>query len=503
MGGEEGRRKGADEMSDEEIMSPHERWARFRFAVVGPLLSAPPLERGELRRELERLASRRWTDPMCGEHVSFGVSTIESWYYRARGAADPVAVLRKKVRKDRGSRPSLSEALRQAIHAQHVNHPSWTKKLHYDNLAVLAAEDPALGALPSYATVRRHMLDAGLARARNVKPRDTEGYRRAISRLEKREVRSFEAPYVGALYHLDFHHGRLRVVTASGEWKTPLALAVMDDCSRLACHVQWYLTETAEDLVHGLSQAIQKRGLPRASLMDNGAAMVAAETKEGHARLSILHESTLPYSPYQNAKQEVFWAQLEGRLVAMLDGVKDLSLRQLNEATQAWVEMEYNRAVHSEIGTTPHARFLDGPSVLRESPGTEDLRMAFLRTVRRRQRKSDGTVVIGRRRFEVPSRFRPLADLTLRYAAWDLSRVYLFDPVSQVLLCRLYPLDKTANADGRRRSLEPRPAPETATDAPGMAPLMRKLLADYAATGLPFAYLPKDEDEPGVVEVAR
>ena len=33
------------------------------------------------------------------------------------------------------------------------------------------------------------------------------------------------------------------------------------------------------------------------------------------ARLGIVHHTTLPYSPEQNAKQEVFWAQIEGRLV--------------------------------------------------------------------------------------------------------------------------------------------------------------------------------------------
>jgi len=70
------------------------------------------------------------------------------------------------------------------------------------------------------------------------------------------------------------------VVTTAGEWKTPLALGVIDDASRLVCHVQWYLGETAEDLIHGLSQAIERRGLPRACLMDNGAAMTATETMD-------------------------------------------------------------------------------------------------------------------------------------------------------------------------------------------------------------------------------
>jgi transposase InsO family protein len=87
--------------------------------------------------------------------------------------------------------------------------------------------------------------------------------------------------------------------------------------------------------VHGLSQAIQKRGLPRALMTDKGAAMVADEVREGLARLGIVHERTLPYSPYQNGKQEAFWGTLEGQLMAMLDGQTELSLEFLNEATQA------------------------------------------------------------------------------------------------------------------------------------------------------------------------
>jgi len=89
-----------------------------------------------------------------------------------------------------------------------------------------------------------------------------------------------------------------------------MLLGVIDDHSRLACHLQWYLDETAASLIHGLSQAFMKRGLPRALMTDNGAAMLAEETTGGLARLGILHQTTLPYSPYQNAKQEAFWAAL-------------------------------------------------------------------------------------------------------------------------------------------------------------------------------------------------
>jgi putative transposase len=111
-------------------------------------------------------------------------------------------------------------------------------------------------------------------------------------------VRSYESEYVNGLWHLDFHEGSSKIVTPKGELVKPRLLGIMDDRSRLACHLQWYLDETVEDLIHGLCQAFLKRGLPRSLLTDNSLAMIAAETKQGLQRLGILHETTLPHSPY-------------------------------------------------------------------------------------------------------------------------------------------------------------------------------------------------------------
>ena len=277
----------------------------------------------------------------------------------------------------------------------------------------------------------------------------------AEKRRTTREVRSYEATHVGALWHLDFHHGSLKVLTAGGQWLRPLALGILDDHSRLCCHVQWYLSETAEDLVHGLSQAIQKRGLPRALLTDNGSAMVAEEVTEGLLRLGIVHERTLPYSPYQNGKQEAFWGTLEGRLMKMLDGVAELTLDLLNQATQAWMEIEYNRAVHRETNSSPAARFVQAPDVLRVSPSSESLRDAFRLETKRSQRQSDGTISLEGVRFEIPARYRHFREVLVRYARWDLGRVDLVDQRSGRILAPVYPLDKTANADGRRAVIEP------------------------------------------------
>jgi putative transposase len=273
-------------------------WARFRFSVVGSLLSSPPAP-GALAGAIRALAEKSWSHPVTGHDVRVAASTIARWYYTAlRRPDDPVGALRRAIRKDSG-KISLAAALAERLRLQYRDHPHWSCQLHYDNLCALATADPSLGRLPSYSTIKRYMRARGLVKKPGLRLHQRPGEARAQARRQTREVRSYEAQYVGALWHLDFHHGSLRVLTAGGQWERPIALGILDDHSRLCCHVQWYLSETAEDLVHGLSQAIQKRGLPRALLTDNGSAMVAEEVTEGLVRLGIVHERTLPYSPFQ------------------------------------------------------------------------------------------------------------------------------------------------------------------------------------------------------------
>jgi len=306
-------------------------------------------------------------------------------------------------------------------------------------------------------------------------------------------VRSFEVDHVNALWHLDFHHGSRKVLTRSGAWVTPMIMCVINDRSRLVCHLQWYLDETAQSLIHALCQAFMKRGLPRALMSDNGAAMTAEETTNGLAALGIVHQTTLPYSPYQNAKQESFWGRIEGRLMAMLEGDAGLTLDTLNLATQAWVEQEYHRTFHSEINTTPMAHYLAGPNVARPCPGSAVLANSFCIEVARRQRRSDGTVSLAGNRFEIASRYRHLEQVNLRYARWDLSRVDLVDGTTGATLCQVLPLDKSANASGQRRALSPAAVDLSPVVPKALPALMTQLLADYAATGVPPAYLAMPE----------
>ena len=122
--------------------------------------------------------------------------------------------------------------------------------------------------------------------------------------------------------------------------------------------------------------------------------------------------------------------------------------------------------MHAELGCAPLTRALQGRSVGRDSPDSETLRRAFRQQVRRRQRRSDGTLTVLGRRFELPARYRALEQVTVRYARWDLRSVDLIDP------------DTPAIGDG------------------AIAPLLQQLIAEYAATGLPPAYIPLSLEHP-------
>ena len=482
-------------LSSEDDLPPRDRWARLRFAIIGPLLAAPPAA-GDLHEALTVLAAKTWRHPFTGLDVRFGVSTIERWLYAAKRAADPVRALRNQVRRDIGRFPSLSAEAVAALTTQYGNHPGWTAQLHHDNLRVTLA---AVGIqCPSYPSVRRYLKAAGLLRRRPPK-RSTDGAITARDRLEQREVRSYEVEHVLQLLHLDFHHGSRKVLTRSGAYVKPLLVGFIDDRSRFLCHAQWYTNEGSRELVHGLCQALQKVGLPRSLMTDNGSAMISGEFTAGLHHLGILHLPTLPYSPHVNGKQEHLWGRVEGRLLAMLEGEESLTLEQLNLATQAWITQEYHRTVHSELGETPMQRFLAGPSVARDCPGSDALRDAFRIEVKRKQRRSDGTVSLDGQRFEIPSRYRGLEHIHLRYARWDFSRVDLIDARTGQILCPVRPLDKAANADALRRRLDPTSVSEqSAMPATGIAPLLKQMMADYAATGLPPAYLPTAEKDDAV-----
>ena len=179
--------------------------------------------------------------------------------------------------------------------------------------------------------------------------------------------------------------------------------------------------------------------------------------------------------------------------MAMLEGLEEpLTLRMLNDATIAWLEHDYHRRVHRELGVTPLERLKQSDNAARDCPDSAALRSAFRIAVTRTIRRSDGTLSLDGVRFQVPKPWRHLLEARIRYARWDLTVAELVTE-NDDCLCLLHPLDKRAHADAVRR---PVAGPGDAADAePGAGkaetpPLLRKILRQQSETGLPPAWMP-------------
>jgi len=187
-------------VTDHGDPADRDRWARLRFAIIGPLLAAPPAK-GELQGTLRALSGRTWRHPVSGQPIRFAVSTLERWYLAARRAKlDPVAALKTRIRTDAGRPRALKPTVMAALQAQYHDHPSWSVQLHHDNLRALLGE----AEVPSYATVRRYFTAQGLHK-QSRRGRRVE----ATKHFAPREVRSFEVEHVNAVWHLDSMSARV------------------------------------------------------------------------------------------------------------------------------------------------------------------------------------------------------------------------------------------------------------------------------------------------------
>ena len=111
--------------NDKNERTPHERWAEFRFSLIGGLLASPP-PKGELQGEIQKLANKKWVHPITGELTTFGFSTVEKYFYQARNERlHPIDVLRRKSRFDDGQFRSLDQVTIDLLKKQYQEHPSW------------------------------------------------------------------------------------------------------------------------------------------------------------------------------------------------------------------------------------------------------------------------------------------------------------------------------------------------------------------------------------------
>lgn len=259
-------------------------------------------------------------------------------------------------------------------------------------------------------TVRRHLAKRGATYA------ELKGQaRRAYGRFEK------EAP--NELWCGDMLYGPYIPDPKNPEKRRRTYLfSFIDDYSRLTPHGEFFFDESLPRLERTLRVAIEKRGLPKALYVDNGAVFISNQLDLICARLGIRRILATPGEPAGRGKIERFFKTVRRRFLVEVEVEGVASLAELNKCFIAWLEVDYHHRVHSETKQTPLERFID--SFTPHVPDPVTLYRAFLWEETRAVTKT-ATVSIAGNRYEVDSHLvgRKVA---LRFDPFDLSKIEVF-----------------------------------------------------------------------------
>ena len=119
------------------------------------------------------------------------------------------------------------------------------------------------------------------------------------------------------------------------------------------------------------------------------------------ASLGILIIHSRPYQPEGRGKIERCFRTVREQFLANLDPKRPLSLDELNDRLQVWIEGIYHRSEHSALGSTPLARWQRDIEHIRQLPPATDLHRLFFHRLDRVVRR-DSTFLLHNRLYEAP-----------------------------------------------------------------------------------------------------
>ncbi len=324
----------------------------------------------------------------------YAASTLESWYYLWHHEGFPA--LHRKPRSDKGSQKALSPEDGELL-------LEWRRKYPHLKVKPLVREMIQKGLLQSgafsttavYRLFTAHHLDGRSLKANPLAtPTGPSG-----------PTKAFECAWPNQLWMTDMMYGPTLKLADGSVIQTRL-FALLDDCSRLIPHAQYYDSEKLSSFLDCFRQALAHRGFPDKLYTDQGKIFTSAHLQIVCANLGVRLCHAKPYAAWSKGKQERWFRTLqtdfEARLV--IDPVH--RLEELNTRLWQWIEREYHQRPHSALGgETPAERFARRAVNLRTADAQTDWEALFLCRVHRRVRL-DATFSLEGQLWEAPVHLR-------------------------------------------------------------------------------------------------
>ena len=305
--------------------------ALFRYSLIQEVISAD-LTAAQRGRRVRELAAAIHDGP-GGQQVRVSYQSINRWKrdYLAGGFEALVPAPRQASPRTPGEVLELAAALKR-------ENPERTAA---QVQRILRAQS---GWAPSDRTLQRLFTRLELNR-----PPADPGSQQVFGR--------FEATRPNELWTGDALHG-----PQVGGRKTYL-FCFIDDHSRAVMGARWAFHEDVVRLAAALRPALASRGVPEWVYVDNGSAFVDAWLLRACAVLGIKLVHSRPRRPQGRGKVERFFRTVRDQFLVEITsddrqaGTRAADLAELNRLFSAWVAVSYHRAVHSETGQAPLARW--------------------------------------------------------------------------------------------------------------------------------------------------
>lgn len=359
--------------------------ALFRMGVLGDIAHVE-LRRGELRRALKEKSETLWLCP-DGRSRRFAAKTIQTWLYAYK--RDGFDALYPKPRSDKGQSRAIPPDLQPLI-------------------LDMKREDPGR----SIELIMRELVHAGLMRAGQFSDSAVgrllagHGLNGPRMELEVPARHRFVAATCNELWQGDACHGPKLFDPASGREVRVKIFALLDDKSRLIADIRADFHERQEDFLRVLHEAVRRRGLPRAVLLDNHGSFTGADVRVTCAQLGIRLVHARPYDGPSKGKIERLWRTLRAHVLDRLDLERIATLDDLNVRLSTWVHAEYNVRPHSGLGgRSPLDVFEEDAEEIRFVDDHDLLDSSFVARLERSVR-ADSTCSVGGKTYEVPAHYR-------------------------------------------------------------------------------------------------
>ncbi len=334
--------------------------ALFRYTLIAPLLGHP-LERGEIGAHLKAVAAQTQRIPYSSR-TTLDDETI--WRYLAAYRRGGFDALKPQPRADAGKPRRIPEGIIQKAIALRQEVPTRSA----NSIIQILKRDPTCPADLRLATrtLRGILQQRGMTRDKLVG--------------QSKAFRRFEREAANVLWQGDMLVGPyLPDAERPGKYRRTTLFCFIDDYSRLVPYGEFFLEENLPRLERVFKVAVLRRGLPESIYVDNGKVYVSTQLAAACATLGIRQIHSTPYTPNTRGKIERFFGTVRSQFLPEVDSAKLATLEELNASFQAWVELIYHKAVHSETNQAPLDRFqqsLTRITVRQAEP--RQLREAFL-----------------------------------------------------------------------------------------------------------------------------